>query len=268
MKFFILISTLLAVWAFLVEPNLLIVNNIDMNIKNLKGLKVVFMGDFHIKPYQKRRLIRIVNEINKQHPDLILCAGDFVSGHKPKQSLPIEDIAKELSILKPKYGFYAVLGNHDWWQGGDNITNVLRKNGIIVLGNENRVIDINNKKLYIAGAEDITTRSIDLAKSLENVSSPTILLTHSPDIFPFITKKTNFDLTKNVDLTLAGHLHGGQVSIPFIGPLIIPSSYGSKYAKGLIKENGKLMFVTQGIGTSILNVRFNCVPEIVVINFV
>lgn len=267
-KIFLLIIVLLAVWAFFIEPNLLIVNNIDMNIKDLKGLKVVFVGDFHIKPYQKRRLIRIVKEINKQHPDLILCAGDFVSGHKPKQSMPIEDIAKELSVLKPKYGFYAVLGNHDWWQGGEKITNVLRQNGVIVLGNENRVIDINGKKLYIAGSEDISMRSVDLAKSLENVSSPTILLTHSPDIFPFIAKRTNFDLTKNVDLTLAGHLHGGQVSIPFVGPVVIPSNYGNKYARGLIMENGKSMFVTKGIGTSIFNVRFNCVPEIVVINFI
>lgn len=268
MKIFIIIIVILAVWAFLIEPNLLVVNQVNIKIKDMKGLKIVFVGDFHIKPYQKQSLKRIVKKINEQHPDLILCAGDFVSGHKPKQSLPIEDIAKELSALKSKYGVYAVLGNHDWWQDGDKIKKILEKNGIIVLGNENRAIDINGKKLYIAGAEDISMRDIDLVKSLENISSPVILLTHSPDIFPLIAKKSNFDLTNKIDLTLAGHVHGGQVSFPFIGPLVIPSSYGSKYAKGLIRENGKLMFVTKGIGTSILPVRFNCVPEIIVINLV
>lgn len=72
---------------------------------------------------------------------------------------------------------------------------------------------------------------------------------------------------KNVDLILAGHTHGGQVNLPFVGELIVPSGYGKKYAKGLIEENGKTMFLTKGIGTSILPVRFNCLPEIIVINF-
>ena len=71
----------------------------------------------------------------------------------------------------------------------------------------------------------------------------------------------------NIFLTLAGHTHGGQIRLPFIGALIIPSEYGEKYAKGLIKENNKTMIVTKGIGTSILPLRFNCPPEIVVIEF-
>jgi len=236
-------------------------------MSGLPKMKVVFVSDFHTKPYQKINLIRTVNEIKTQNPDMILSTGDFVSGHKPSQSLSIEEIAKELSVLKPKYGFYAVLGNHDWWQGGEKIERVLEQNGIVVLGNENRVINIEGKKLYLAGVEDITTRNIDLVKALENVKHPSILLTHSPDVFPFVTRSDNARLTGVIDLTLAGHTHGGQVDIPFVGPLIVPSDYGKKYAKGLIKENGKTMFVTNGIGTSILPVRFNCAPEIVVINF-
>lgn len=266
-SFFIIIGILLFVWAFFIEPNLLTVKTLDINVKGLKGLKVVFVGDFHIKPNQKKNLIKLVHKINEQHPDLILTTGDFVSGHEKKQTLPIKEIAKELSKLKSKYGTYAVLGNHDWWQGGEEIEKELKKNNMVVLNNENTSIKIKGKKLYIVGVEDITTKNIDLVKSLKGASSPAILLTHSPDAFPFISNPSDFPITGKVDLTLAGHTHGGQVDIPFVGPLIVPSSYGQRYAQGLIEENGKKLFVTKGIGTSILPVRFNCLPEIVVINF-
>ena len=85
------------------------------------------------------------------------------------------------------------------------------------------------------------------------------MLTHSPDIFPKVPKEVN--------LTLSGHVHGGQVRLPLLGAIIVPSKYGDKYSYGLIEEDNKKMIVTSGIGTSILNVRFNCKPEIVVIEF-
>ena len=101
----------------------------------------------------------------------------------------------------------------------------------------------------------------DVEKALENTQSPRILLTHSPDIFPDIRQK-------NINLILAGHLHGGQIRIPFIGAIIVPSKYGNKYSKGLIIDNHKKMIVTKGIGTSILPVRFNCKPDFIVIDFI
>lgn len=258
-KIFLIIVSLLIVWSIFVEPNLLTVKTLDLHVKGLSGLKVVFVGDFHVKPYQKKRLTNVVKKINEQNPDLILTTGDFVSSYNKKFSMSIKDIAKELSKLRSKYGVYAVLGNHDWKQGGEEITRELQNIGFVVLGNENKFININGKKLYIAGVEDLTTRTVKLDKALEKTSQPTILLTHSPDVFPFITKK--------VDLTLAGHTHGGQIVLLIIGPPIVPSDYGKKYAQGLIVENNKIMFVTKGIGTSILPVRFNCMPEIVIINF-
>lgn len=71
----------------------------------------------------------------------------------------------------------------------------------------------------------------------------------------------------DINLTLSGHVHGGQVRLPLLGAHIVPSDYGDKYSLGLIEEEGKKMIVTKGIGNSILNVRFNCVPEIVVVEF-
>lgn len=266
-KWVLLTVLLLLVWSNFIEPNLLFVNHQTFTIEGLSGLKVVFVGDFHVKPHQKNRLKYVVRKINEQHPDLILSTGDFVSGHYAGHSLPIEDIAKELANLKSKYGFYAVLGNHDWWQGGEKIQKVLEQNGVIVLNNASRKLNLNGKTLYISGVEDMGTRQVDLVKALKNTNRPAILLTHTPDIFPFVTNNANSKITDKVSLTLAGHTHGGQVNLPFLGALIVPSGYGNKYAKGLIEENDKKMFVTKGVGTSILPIRFNCAPEIVVIDF-
>ncbi len=250
---------ILVFYCFFIEPNTIIIKHYKIQNKALSGTKVVFVSDFHIKPNQRKRLKQVVDLINNQNPDIILSVGDFVSGHNKNRTMPIDKIASEIKNAKSKYGFYIVLGNHDWWIDGDEITNVLIKNEIKVLNNSNAKININGKTLYIAGVEDEATRIADINKALENSENPVILLTHSPDIF----KK----VPKNVDLTLSGHTHGGQIRLPFLGAIIVPSKYGNKYSYGLIEEDDKKMIVTSGIGTSILNIRFNCRPEIVVIEF-
>ena len=97
-------------------------------------------------------------------------------------------------------------------------------------------------------------------KALGTIDKPAILLSHTPDIFPKVPKSVN--------ITLAGHTHGGQVRIPIFGPIFTASAYHDKYAKGLIIEKGKKLITTTGIGVSILPIRFNCLPEVVVIEFV
>ena len=84
-----------------------------------------------------------------------------------------------------------------------------------------------------------------------------ILLTHNPDVFPSVPAR--------FQLTLAGHTHGGQVALPLLGPLIVPSNFGSRYARGYIVEKDRSLFVTTGIGTSVMPVRFLVPPEISVL---
>lgn len=259
MKTFILICIILFVWAFIIEPQFIVLKKYKLNAPDLKGLKAIFISDLHIAPWQKGRLRRIVRKIQHQNPDIIFCTGDFVSGYLPHKTLPIEDISKELSKLSPKYGFYAVLGNHDWWQNGANIRENLSSNGIIVLENSYRKIDINRKTITVAGVEDLQTRIPNADKALKSTTETTILLTHNPDIY--------FDLNKKVFLTLAGHNHGGQVKIPFIGALIVPANSGTKYANGKFEEKNGTLIVTKGLGNSILNVRFCCPPGIIVLEF-
>ena len=125
------------------------------------------------------------------------------------------------------------------------------------MDNESCKLKVNGTPIYIAGIQDIVTGYPNLEKALQNTKQPVILLSHQPDIFPSVSS--------NVFLTLSGHTHGGQVNIPGIGPVIRPSKYG--YQVGNYKKDGKELIVTQGVGTSVLPFRFNCAPEIVVIDF-
>lgn len=256
---FILILTIILIDSFIIEPNMLRIKKYNLQDSELKGIKVVFVSDFHITPNGQKRLDKLINMVNAQNPDIVLSTGDFVGGYKENETMPIENIAKNLTRIHPKLGFYTVLGNHDWDTDGVKITEVLKSNGITVLANSNTKVKINNKEIYIAGVEDLKTRTPDIYEAINDTKSPIILLTHSPDVFP--------NVPQNVNLTLAGHLHGGQIRIPFYGVITVPSKYGNKYSTGLIEENNKKMIVTNGIGTSILPIRFNCPPEIVVINF-
>lgn len=264
MKYIILlvIFLFLIIWSFFIEPKMLKVTEFTLNDEDLSGLKVVFAGDLHIRPNQEKRLIEVVDKINAQNPDIILFAGDFAAGHDLKSSLNFEVYANHLKNLRAKYGVYSVMGNHDYWADYDDIKEMLEGVGIKVLANSNEPLTLENgKTIYIAGVDDLQTKTPDVDEALKGTeNTPTIFLTHSPDVFVDVPKG-------NVKLTLAGHVHGGQVRLPFIGALIIPSKYGDKYSHGLIEEDGQKMVVTKGIGTSILPVRFNCTPEIVVINF-
>lgn len=264
MKYFILATILLIlmIWSFFVEPKMLTVKTFTLQDDDLKGLRIVFVGDLHIKHNQEKRLVEVIEKINVQNPDLILFTGDFAAGHERKTSLEFETYANDLKKLHAKYGIYTVMGNHDYWAGYDDTKNMLENSGIKILENSNIPLVLENgKKIYIAGVEDLQTGNPNIYLTLDGTGdNPTLLLTHSPDVFVDVPKG-------NVKLTLAGHVHGGQIRLPLVGAIIIPSKYGNRFSQGLIEENGRKMIVTKGIGTSILPVRFNCKPEIVVINF-
>lgn len=255
MKILIIVLFLL-IWTLFIEPYVLTVKKIKIKDHSLAGTKIVFASDFHYKPYEKFRLKRDVKMINKQNADIIILGGDYVNGHKQGNSLDSTVIAKEFGKLQSKYGIYAVLGNHDVWQNAAGISHNLEKNNIFVLKNSNKTAE----NIYIAGVEDLQTQNPDISKTLDKVKTPVILVSHTPDIIK--------EVPEYVNLTLAGHLHGGQINFPFHGAVITPSKYGTKYAYGLFNVNNRKLFVSRGIGTSILPVRFLCFPEIVVIEFI
>ena len=254
----IVIATFFGTYSLLIEPYSLTTTKYRINIPSLSGLKIIFASDFHIGPYffEQWRLQKIITAINRENADIVILGGDYVKGHCKESSMSIDNIAASLSKIKSQSGIFAVLGNHDSYYDKDEVKGSLLAHGINVLDNENKRISIGDKFLYIAGVSDYYTDKPDIHAALKNTRKPTILVTHSPDVLP---------QTPKVDLVLAGHTHGGQIVIPFIGAPLVPSDYGNRYRYGLIRENGNSLIVTQGLGTSLLPIRFNCRPEIIII---
>ena len=265
-KILILIAAILSlfilsllIWAFKIEPNILEIKRYTIRDSRLSGLRIVYATDFHIAKHDVKRLDKIIDSIQQQKPDLILLGGDFIKGHNDLRTMPPERISAKLRKLHAPLGVFSVLGNHDWYIGGRKMKHALQAAGIVVLENDNEIIPFNEGKFTLAGVADKITCVADSHQALKNTPEPRILLTHTPDVFP--------DIIDSVELVLAGHTHGGQVKLPFIGALIVPLEHGRRYAEGFIEENGKKMIVSKGLGTSRISIRFNCKPEIVVIEF-
>lgn len=256
----------LAVWSFCVEPNRLIIKEETLGLQGwpseLSGTRVVLISDLHVgSPFTGiEKLREVVTKVNQTEPDLILIAGDFViQGVVGGHFVEPEVFASELKNLRARQGVYAVLGNHDWWYNGERITRALEDAGIRVLENEVAQMQRNGRSFWIAGLADLWTRPQRIEETLRRVqdTGPVIAFTHNPDIFP--------DIPPRIVLTFAGHTHGGQVNLPFIGRPRVPSYFGQRFAAGHIEEKQHHLYVTTGIGTSILPIRFRVPPEIVVL---
>lgn len=253
-QIFIILIFLFIFYTALIEPNILTVKRLYITSNELPKLRIVFLSDFHLSKFAEKRLKKIVKKVNKLNPDIIISGGDYVINHDAKFSMDMDKASKELSEMKSKYGIYSVLGNHDYNKDGKYIKENLKKYGIKILENSNYKLDIEGKPLYIAGISDMQTTMIDLDKALKNTEKPVILVSHSPDITP---------LAKNrVNLILSGHTHGGQIRIPFYGAVLVPSKYGKRYESGFIDN---IVYVSKGLGTSIIKARFNCLPEITLV---
>lgn len=251
----------LGLQAFWIEPSSLTVVNERLALPGLRStpLKIAVLADLHVgSPFNGiDNLKRVVALTNEQQPDIVCILGDLViQGVRGGRFVPPEDIASEVAGLRSKLGSFAVLGNHDDWLDHDRVANALTRNGITVIEETARRLETAAGPVWLAGVSDYWMGRHDVSLALQKVTdpSPIILLSHNPDIFPYVSPR--------VALTLAGHTHGGQVRFPLFGALIVPSEHGQRYAAGHIIENGRHMYVATGVGTSILPVRFRVPPSI------
>lgn len=265
------IAYVLGVWTVLIEPKLLVVRYVTVVTPAWNGpvTRIAVLSDTHVgDPHvSAARVERVVARINRERPDAVVFAGDYVGGHQPygaRTSKARAEIVRGLAAFGQAEGLFgraAVLGNHDWWYDGARVAADLRRAGVPVL--ENGAIRLQGKTggFWIAGVSDLYSErgppQVDEALKAVTTDEPVILVSHWPDVFPRVPKR--------VALTIAGHSHCGQVNFPVIGRPLTPSPGSARWPCGLYDEGGRKLLVTGGLGTSILPVRFRAPPEIVIV---
>lgn len=230
----------LGLYAFWIEPQSIRVVEHEIVLPNgaklPRDFKIAVIADLHAgAPHiDEAKIERVVALTNATTPDLVLLAGDYVIQQVVGgKHIPIEIIAGQLRGLSAPLGIFAVLGNHDNWEDAAHIGDVLQVAGIEVLENRSKKLKNAAGSFYLFGFSDESTTIPNIITALSDVpeKSPALCFTHSPDIFP--------DLPPKCSLTITGHTHGGQVWLPFVGRLVVPSRYGQRYAAGLVVKTAK-----------------------------
>ncbi len=256
---------LLAVWSILIEPRWIARRDLTVDIAGWQGppgLKVAVASDWHFTKLSLWRVMtverarRLVEEINAAQPDVILLPGDFIAEHdyRPDAAATAEDeIAQILGRLKAPLGVHAVLGNHDWDVNGPRMAAALRRQGIQVLENES--VPLEGTPLWLVGVGDHYTGRSQPATAASGLpgGAHALVMMHDP--------ASLLALPPVGGLAVAGHTHGGQVYIPFIGALVTSTVAPSEWTHGWVRHRGNVMYVTSGLGVSIFPVRFNMRPE-------
>ncbi|MEI6309222.1 MAG: metallophosphoesterase [bacterium] len=231
-------------------------------------LRVAFCSDLHLGLYKGREWMeRLVQILQQEDPDLILWGGDFVYRASPEQLA--EDL-HPLSQLHPCLGSFAVLGNHDYGFPGIDYSAALERDlinqGVEVL--HNQAVDLSGG-VRLVGMDDLwagRTDFLPIESEIESQTGLILLLAHNPDIlaapFPQGPPSRLPEATRSRILWLFGHTHAGQVRLPFIGPLALPTTL--RYDRGLFQSEWGPLYVTQGAGEVGLPVRLFTVPEIVI----
>jgi len=259
-------------YASLGAPFRFVVRRYKVSIANLppalRGLRLVQLSDTHYGPFVPLSHIeRAITEANRLSPDVVLLTGDYV--HSTKAA--IAPGVGVFSQLRAKLGVVAVLGNHDHWEDAPATRHAFAAIGVPMLDNDRLFCtrsgltpSSQGNALCIAGVGDLWTDRVDLDGALRGVSPemPRIVLSHNPDFASRIADD------QRVDVVFSGHTHGGQIALPGVGPLVVPSRYGQKYAGGLCQGPRCAVVVSRGVGMSVLPLRVNVPPEIVLVELV
>lgn len=252
-----------------VEPRMLDITR--HTIKNaalpsgFDGVRLIQFSDTHIGfQYTMEQLKQLITQINKLNPDLIVFTGDLIDD--PRHFGEKNRLISILSHLNAPLGKFAVYGNHDHGgYGSDLYKQIMEQSGFSLLLNTSANINLlDGSSIWIAGIDDAMLGRPDLNACMANIpnNSYTILLSHAPD-------KAEEAAEHPIHLQLSGHSHGGQIQIPFYGPLVTPP-FAEKYVEGFYtagSNNDLTLYVNRGLGTTRLPFRFLSQPELAIFTF-
>lgn len=240
----------------LTEPFMLAIERQEIFLrrlpKQLDGFRIVQLSDLHYGPFvDARHLERAVETANRLNPDLIALTGDYISQERGYAAPCAEVVGR----LRAHLGVFGVLGNHDHWTDAKLITDLFQAEGIRMLINEGLRIDVGDDAFWLAGVDDTMVGLEDLPLSLAGSrdGEMKLLLAHNPVILRRAARA-------DVDLVLSGHTHGGQVAIR-------PEKNRSgrprrRILRGLGRRANTQIYVTRGLGTVVLPIRYGCPPEV------
>jgi predicted MPP superfamily phosphohydrolase len=223
----------------------------------LDGLRVAVISDLHAggPNVRESHLEQLVRDVGGVAPDLVALLGDYVDpGVLGGRRVDASVVARHLARLRPPA--VAILGNHDWHHEGSGVGDALRHAGIPVLENGHQTLELRGGPLHVAGVADSRHRDPRVGSALAGVPAgePILLLSHDPDLFPYVPAR--------VSLTLAGHLHGGQIDVPGLRGLVMPTRHGGRYKEGHVVEAGRHLFISRGVGETGVPIRLGAPPEV------
>ena len=268
------LSAILILYGSFVEPKLLITNYYEIDLPNInQPIKIVFIADYQAGKYKQTIWgEKVADRIISLKPDMVLLGGDLVDNesYEPEEFDYLEPLRK----LTKLYPTYAVPGNHEYgvscykgiyekchYNGNVNeeAKQILTDTGIKYLMNGLEKITINNSSFYLFGGDEYWAQKLDfenLNKRTENI--PTLALIHNPSFI--------LDNYPNLDLVLSGHTHGGQIRLPFVGPVgRVDTLLPAKYYQGLqdLNNNKGKILITSGVGETGVRARLFNPPEVV-----
>jgi hypothetical protein len=256
--------SLIASYPVLFERYAVFINKYRIPVPNLptefEGFTIVHLTDLHfgflVPLLQMQKIIEKANSIPR---DMTVCTGDYV--HERNSAHQIDTVWPMLATLKSPFGVLSVLGNHDHWADTERSKFWLARTGQD-LYHKIRKIEKNGQSLWFVGAGDYWEDHVSIDSLMEPIPEKDcrIILAHNPDSADSLETRAN--------LLISGHTHGGQVNLPFIGTPILPVK-NKNYSSGLKKsKKGFPVFISRGVGWATLPVRFNCYPEIAVLQLV
>jgi hypothetical protein len=253
----------------LYEPQETVVSQVGVTLKRLPsgfdGLRIAQLSDIHFNPFMTTdHLERVVELTKAQKPDLVILTGDFVSAghHRRERNARAEQAwpcANVLRRIESPLGCFAVLGNHDYEANADVVAEALSTGSRIqVLRNRAIVLERDGARLWLAGIDNVTKNRAKPEAALQGVSKQecTIVAVHEPD---FADEMRKF----SVDFQMSGHSHGGQIRLPGVGALYLPTG-ARKYPMGHYQIGELQLYTNRGIGVVGIPMRFLCPPEITI----